>query len=167
MTMMQVPMHTDIDDPFGRLAAIHESTSRSKAAQHGVAAETLREMSQAIPGALIGVAMRGLSALPLEGPVVSNTLVTNVPGPKDPLYFAGARLVWTTGMGPLARRRRARPRALPATSTSSLVQVTSDREQLPDIEFYMECLNDSIEELKSIAKPTAAKARRRPAAAVR
>lgn len=84
LSMMQVPMHTDVDDPLERLAAIHDSTSRSKAAQQGVAAETLREMSQVIPGALIGVAMRGLAALPLDGPVVSNTLVTNVPGPKDP-----------------------------------------------------------------------------------
>ena len=33
-----------------------------------------------------------------------------------------------------------------------LCQITADRDQLPDIEFYMECLNDSLEELKTLTK---------------
>ena len=151
ITMMQVPMHTHIDDPLARLTAIYGSTSASKAAQHGVAAETLREMSQAIPGALLGVAMRTFAALPQGGPLVSNTLVTNVPGPKQPLYIAGARVDWTTGMAPLLDGAGL-VHAAASYIDDFLCQITADRDQLPDIEFYMECLNDSLEELKTLTK---------------
>src|SRR5437660_9177925 len=140
-------MHTDIADPLQRLSAIHNSTSVSKAAQQGVAAETLREMSQAIPGALIGVAARAFAALPTTGPPMANTLVTNTPGPKSPLYFAGARLDWITGMTPLLDGSGL-AHSVASYIDDFMCQVTSCRELLPDPEFYMECLNEVIEELK-------------------
>jgi diacylglycerol O-acyltransferase len=146
-TMMRVSMSTDISDPVKRLAAIHQSTQTSKETQRGVAAETLREVSQAIPGALIGIAMRAAAALPTSGPPMANTLVTNTPGPKDSLYFCGARLHWPTGMTPLFDGMGL------AHSVSSYVddflcQITACREMLPDPGFYMDCLNDSLAELK-------------------
>ena len=156
ITMMQVSMHTDIEDPLARLAAVYASTSASKTVQHGVAAETMREISQVVPGAILGLAMRAFAALPQAGPVVSNTLVTNVPGPSEPLYLAGARLDWTTGMGPLADGVGL-AHAAGSYLNDFLCQVTADRDQLPDIEFYMECLNDSIDELKTLGKPAGKK----------
>jgi diacylglycerol O-acyltransferase len=153
VAMMRVSMHTDVVDAVERLAAIRESTRLSKEAQGGVAAETLQEVSQVIPGALIGIAMRAAAVLPTSGPVMSNTLVTNTPGPKVPLYFCGARLDWGTGMTPLYDGMGL------AHSVSSYVddflcQVTACRELLPDPEFYMECLADSLEELKKATAST-------------
>ena len=156
ITMMQVSMHTDIADPLARLTAIYASTSASKTVQHGVAAETLREVSQVVPGAILGLAIRAFAALPQAGPVVSNSLVTNVPGPREPLYLAGARLDWTTGMGPLADGVGL-AHAAGSYLDDFLCQVTADRDQLPDIEFYMECLNDSIDELKTLSVLTPTK----------
>lgn len=148
--MMRVSLHTDISDPLDRLAAIHESTRRSKEAQQGVAAETLQEMSQAIPGALIGIAMRAVAVLPASGPVMSSTLVTNTPGPRAPLYFCGARLDWCTGMTPL-QDGMGLAHSVGRYVDNIQCQVTACREQLPDPEFYMACLADCLEELKRAA----------------
>ena len=41
------------------------------------------------------------SAVPFSGPRIANTTVSNVPGPSDPIFFAGARLLRVTGLGPL------------------------------------------------------------------
>ena len=40
----------------------------------------LLEVAQALPGALIGAAVRGAGAFAGRGPVAANTVVTNVPG---------------------------------------------------------------------------------------
>jgi diacylglycerol O-acyltransferase len=151
-TMMRVPMFDDIGDVVERLTAIHEATRVSKAAQLGVAAETLREMSQVIPGALIGIAVRAAAVLPTTGAPMANTLITNTPGPKTPLYCCGARLHWPTGMTPLLDGTGL------AHSVSSYVddflcQITACRELLPDPAFYMECLRDSLDELKKATAP--------------
>ena len=59
LSMMRTSLCTDIEDPIARMAAIAKSTAATKAAQKAVGAEVLREMSQALPGALMGLAMRG------------------------------------------------------------------------------------------------------------
>ncbi len=50
LSIMRTSLWTDIEDPVERLAAISKSTSTTKAAQKGVAAEVLLEMSEALPG---------------------------------------------------------------------------------------------------------------------
>ena len=44
---------------------------------------------------------KAASVLPFSGPTVANTTVTNVPGPPEPIFFSGARLVRAAGLGPL------------------------------------------------------------------
>ena len=149
LTLMRTSLCTDIDDPVERLAAISKATSATKAAQKGLAAETLREISQALPGALLGIAMRAAPLLPRTR-VSANTMITNVPGPRSPLYCCGAKELFNTGMGPVGDGLG----LLHAVSTyvdEFDCQVTACREMLPDPEFYMECLTESLDELKKAA----------------
>jgi WS/DGAT/MGAT family acyltransferase len=155
VAMMVASMHTDIADPLERLAAIHVSTAASKVAQQGVAAATLRDVSQVIPGALLGIATRAGAVFAANPPVLANTLVTNTPGPRNPLYFAGARMEMMTGCTPLANG------AGLAHSINSYgdhfgVNVTACRELLPDIDFYMECVRHSFDDLVVGAKASSA-----------
>jgi hypothetical protein len=117
-----------------------------------VAAETLRDVSQAIPGALIGIATRAFAVLPTSGPPMANTLVTNTPGPTDLLYFCGARLPWPTGVTPLLDGMGL-AHSVSCYVDDFLCQLTACREMLPDPRFYMGCLHDSLDELKKATAP--------------
>jgi WS/DGAT/MGAT family acyltransferase len=150
VAMMIASMHTDIADPMERLAAIQATTAASKSSQQGVAASTLQDVAQAVPGALLGIAARAGGALMANGPVMTNTLVTNTPGPRHPLYFAGALMTISTGCTPLANG------AGLAHSVNSYVgdfgiNITACRELLPDIEFYAECIQESFADLLEAA----------------
>lgn len=146
VAMMTAPLGTDIADPLERLASIQVATKASKEAQSGVAAQRLREVADVLPGALLGVAVRAGTRLPGRVPVLANTLVTNTPGPRHPLYFLGARLVLSTGMCPVVDGMGL------AHGVSSYVDefnfnITACREMLPDPESYVACLRVAVEEL--------------------
>jgi WS/DGAT/MGAT family acyltransferase len=156
VSMMRASLATNVANPVERLAAIHAATSASKAAQNGVAARALREVSQTLPGALLGIGVRAASLLP-NMPVVTNTLVTNVPGPRQALYLCGAKLVRTTGCLPLYDGMGL-GHCISSYGDEFCFIITADRDMLPDSEFYIDCLRAAFTELDE-AVP-----KRRPAA---
>jgi len=158
---MVASMHTDIADPKERIAAIHESTAASKAAQQGVAASTLRDVAETMPGALLGIAMRAGTVFAANAPVISNTLVTNVPGPRVPLYLSGARLDWITGCTPLLDGMGL-AHSVSSYADDFTVNITACRELLPDIDFYTECARQTLGGLPGQAASRTS--RRRPGA---
>ena len=101
---------------------------------------------------LSGLAARLYTRLGLANRVrpFLNTVITNVPGPQLPLYFTGAKMVSTYGMGPVMDGMGL---IHPVFSYSGLlsVGVTACRDQLPDPGFYAECIQDSFDELKEAA----------------
>jgi WS/DGAT/MGAT family acyltransferase len=146
VTMMRTSLATNIADPVERMAAIQAATSASKAAQAGVAARVLREVSQTLPGALLGIASRATFLLP-NLPVVTNTLVTNVPGPRQPLYLCGAKLVRTTGCLPLFDGIGL-GHCISSYGDEIAFLVTADRDLLPDYPYYIECIRGAFNELE-------------------
>ena len=87
---------TDLADPAARLARIHTSMVDGKAATSTMSPIQIMAMS------LLGVSPLGLAPLlgvqnMLRPPF--NLVISNVPGPRSPLYYNGARLV---GMYPLS-----------------------------------------------------------------
>jgi WS/DGAT/MGAT family acyltransferase len=80
---------TDVDDPAKRLAVISESMRGNKK----VFSELPRLQAFALSALLI--APLGLSSLPgfvSSAPPPFNIVISNVPGPTEPMYWAGARL---------------------------------------------------------------------------
>ena len=55
-----------------------------------------------MPGALIGLAARSITASGVRGVTASlgNVCVSNVPGSQVPLYLCGARIAYSYGLGP-------------------------------------------------------------------
>ena len=106
--LMTAPLHTEIADPVERLHQTHESLAAMKERYQALPAELLQDANQFIPPALFSRAARltfSLSATRAGRPAW-NLVVSNVPGPQEPLYMAGARLeshypisVITDGMG--------------------------------------------------------------------
>ena len=164
ISAMRVSMATTIEDPLARISAIRDETAAKKAAQNGVAVPVLLEVAQVLPGALIGAAVRGVGLLGSRGPVMANTVVTNVPGSQVPLYFLGCELVRSTGCLPLVDGIGLF-HCVSSFCGSFMFMFTADRDLMPDPEPYKEHLERSIAVHIAAAaraeKATASKPRRR------
>lgn len=149
---MTVALGTHIEDPRQRLEFVNKEAANSKALTNAVGARALTEFSQFVPGALAGLGARLAAQYQIsDGGRSMNTVVTNVPGPPVPLYFAGARMVTGLGMGPLFPGLGLF-HTVASYSGSLTVGVASTREMMPDPAFYMDCIEESFNELKA-AKP--------------
>ena len=79
---------------------------------------------------------------------MTNVCISNVPGPQVPVYMNGARLVTQMGLGPLSDRMGL---FIAVTSHNGMISfsATSCRRTMPDVEFFMDCMRESFEELRS------------------
>jgi WS/DGAT/MGAT family acyltransferase len=85
---------TDEPDPLLRVARVHEAMVDAKGLFDAVPAEALTDFAQFPPPAVFARAMRTavrLTASRFMPPV--NVTISNVPGPRQPLYTAGAQML--------------------------------------------------------------------------
>ena len=116
-----------------------------------------------MPGGLAALAARTASQFEMATrttPLV-NTVVSNVPGPQVPLYFAGARLVTFfggagvgDGMGLL--------HGVSSYVGQLILSVVADREMLPDPGHYADLLERSFADLTAATKAAAPPKATRP-----
>jgi diacylglycerol O-acyltransferase len=94
---------TDRSDPVSRLQLIHEVTSEAKAQQLVLGVELMQNWVQYTPPGPLHWFMRGYSRFNVadrHAPPL-NVVVSNVPGPREPLYAGGARLDELYSVGPV------------------------------------------------------------------
>jgi WS/DGAT/MGAT family acyltransferase len=131
-------LHTDIADPLERLQACHDSASAQKG-EDSILNNELPLLTENLPDAITG------HLLHLLAPSM-NTVVSNVRGPAQTQYLAGAEL------------HRLYPVSIPSdhiginhTGVSyhehMWLGVVACRDMLPDPEFYAQCIRDSFNEL--------------------
>jgi WS/DGAT/MGAT family acyltransferase len=145
---MFVALHTTVEDPLERLERVHETTLESKQLTKAIGARNLTDLTQYMPGTLSGIAGRLVARTSLMSRLtpIANTVVTNVPGPQVPLYFTGARMVATFGLG-LPLDGLGLFHAIFSYNGTITISITCCRDQLPDPGFYAECLQRSFDEL--------------------
>ena len=87
-------LHTHEKDPVDRLTAISSSMKAAKEMHAAVPAERLTDFAQFAPPAIAARAMRMYSRTRVADRMNPpfNLVISNVPGPSEPLYSAGARL---------------------------------------------------------------------------
>jgi diacylglycerol O-acyltransferase len=150
---MFTTLATNIADPLERLIAVREGTHNSKEFANAVGARTLLDFADLMPGGLVGLGARTSARLSLANRLrpVFNTTVTNMPGPRHPLYMAGAKMVAMYGAGMIGDGMGL---IHPVMSYCGDITIsfTSCREMLPDPGFYADCLRESFDDL---AKATA------------
>lgn len=151
VTSMTAPIFTNVEDDVDRLARIHEATRLSKEAKAGVSARLMTDLSQHVPAATQVLAGRlvlraGMAAR------TCNLFISNIPGPQVPLYMNGARQVGAYGLAPLVNGMGLFI-ATPSYNGEITFNVTSTREIMPDIEFFIECIDASVESLKTAVTP--------------
>lgn len=91
-------------------------------------------------------------------------VITNVPGPQDPVYMAGQRLTEVYPALPLTGKR---PLAIGVNSYAGQVffGLVADREALPDVDVLAQCIVEALDELIDsihVTKVRAPRGRQRP-----
>jgi diacylglycerol O-acyltransferase / wax synthase len=87
---INVPIASDITDPVERLQVVHANLDKAKATMRAVRRHHVTGISELLTPALSSLLFSATSGLTAAGPVIANTAVTNVPGPTQPMYVAGA-----------------------------------------------------------------------------
>jgi diacylglycerol O-acyltransferase len=100
---MFTTLATDIEDPVERLHAIHAVTGAAKEMHNILGADMLADWSEYTPPKPYSWFMRQYGRFRLaerHRPPI-NLVVSNVPGPREPLYVAGARMDGIYSVGPI------------------------------------------------------------------
>jgi WS/DGAT/MGAT family acyltransferase len=95
VTLMQVTLATDQADPIRRLGAIAASSKTAKSVTTDLAGMIdANPVSFGLPAAMQAMAAFGEATRAADNaPNAFNVLVSNVPGPRNTLYSAGARML--------------------------------------------------------------------------
>jgi diacylglycerol O-acyltransferase / wax synthase len=94
VSMLSTVLPTDEPDAVQRVRRMHESMANSKDLFQALPAERLTDFAEFPPPAVFARAMRLSARLRLGSRLApGNLVISNVPGPRRPLYAAGARLL--------------------------------------------------------------------------
>ncbi len=152
-SLAPITLATDEADPLERLRRVVASTSHVKESG-AYPVRSLMEMSEEAFGGLMGTVQRtAVRALSRRGRTLAvHTLVSNVPGPLTPIYFCGAKMVDTTGLGPVLDGM-ALNNGIGSYGDRVTFCFTADRDAMPDPEFYEDCIAGAVDELVTATKP--------------
>jgi WS/DGAT/MGAT family acyltransferase len=152
ISMMAVGLGTDVGDPLERLEVEHQTARSSKQSSSAAGSNTLLDVANVIPSALGELAARAYRGLGLSSlhPAFFNCVVTNVPGPREPLFLAGSRMVACYGLGPIFDGVGLIHPVL-SYDGGITISFTSCPEMLPDPARYEEALRESFEGLVAAA----------------
>ena len=151
VSAMFVPIPTDVADPRDRLMRAHEIMKAAKDRHRALPATLLQDVTQFVPPAIHARATRvvtQLSALPRVRPAL-NLVISNVPGPREPLYSAGATMVANYPVSVIADGV-----GLNITCMSYLDHVdfgiVVDRDQVDDAWPLMDAVREALDEFDEV-----------------
>lgn len=146
---------TDQEDPLVRLRTIHDVTDEAKEVQRLIGADTLGEWVEYTPPSPYSWIMRQYSRRRLANrhrPPM-NLIVSNVPGPREPLYIAGTQLQEIYSVGPILEGIGLNITVWSYCSTL-YVGVLGCREAIPDTHLITEGMHHALDELVGLARGT-------------
>ncbi len=103
VSAMFTHLGTHLADPIERLRAIHDVTVAAKEEHNAIGAHLLQDWAELAAPSTFGLAVRLYCRLHLASKhrPIHNLVISNVPGPRFPLYFAGAKVQAIYPIGPV------------------------------------------------------------------
>jgi diacylglycerol O-acyltransferase / wax synthase len=154
-----LPVH--IADPVKRLAAITAEMSELKDSQEVSAGQAVVSLGRYTWYPFASLFVRAAFSLPQREIV---TVTTNVPGPQQPLYGLGRRLVEIIPYVPIATTLRTGISIFTYCGNVTF-GITGDYDTMPDIEVLAHGIENGVAELLDAARKHRPAARKRRAAA--
>lgn len=160
------PIYSEISDPALRLMRIKDGVDgATEFAEYSPLANSRYlsgVFSPALSRPLVNayIQRRAMRFLPMG----ISSYVSQVSGPRFPLYCAGASLLRFYGLGALSSGVGLSHFFYSAADVVT-VTVSANREAMPDPEFYRECLEEAYQELLLLLKKPTLAAEQKPASA--
>lgn len=140
-----VDLPVDIDDSLDCLETVRGEMDRVKALHQSDATATLSTLAEYSPPAFISLAARLLSDLPQHS---VQTIATNVPGPRVPLFAAGRRMLSASPYVPLFGSVRIAV-AIFSYSSDLYFGITGDYEATPDIHILTHGIQEALSSMSA------------------
>jgi WS/DGAT/MGAT family acyltransferase len=155
VSVMLTVLPTQLDGPRDRLRAVHEGMRAAKEQHGALPADLLADVTQFAMPALAGQAARMAARLRLverTGPF--NLIISNVPGPNVPLYYAGAELLAYYPLSAIVDGQGLNITAMSYRDTL-FFGVIACRELVPDVDALTAYLTEELQVLADAVKPRA------------
>jgi len=136
---VQAPI--DEAEPLTRVERIHAATEELKSSHQALDADLIMNIAEWTPTILLSLASRSAS-----GGAPYNMMVTNVPGPQQPLYLLGARLESLYSQVPIADTT-ALGVALVSYAGKLCWGFNADFESVPDLADFADAIEASFAEI--------------------
>ena len=152
ISMMSLSLPVEIADPMERLIEVIKFTNNAKDQQLKLGSRNVSELAKNLPAAYLSYMNKIVSSSSANKMVskLGNTVVTNVPGPKEELNMLGARLINMAGIGPVSDGVGLLHGVM-SYNGNMVVNVVSCPSMIPDIKFYIQCIKNSYEKLLAAA----------------
>jgi diacylglycerol O-acyltransferase / wax synthase len=141
VVVANLPVH--LADPRERLEAVRAELSALKSSREAAVGEALLALARVVPYPLASMAVRLAYGLPQHEIV---TVTTNVPGPGQPLYAMGRKLVEVIPYVPIATTLRTGISIFSYCGTLTF-GITGDYDSTPDLELLAHGIEEGIAEL--------------------
>jgi WS/DGAT/MGAT family acyltransferase len=157
VSAMFTSLATDIDDAAERVKAISEVTKGAKEEHRAIGADMLQNWAEFAGPNTFNLASRLYSSLGLAGShrPIHNVIISNVPGPNFPLYYAGAEVIAAYPMGPVMEGAGLNITVM-SYRDSIDIGFMVDRELVPDVWAMADAVQLALDELleaAGMAKP--------------
>ncbi|WP_433518579.1 WS/DGAT/MGAT family O-acyltransferase [Nonomuraea sp. CA-143628] len=147
VTFMTAPLAVHLEDPVARLQQVRLAMQRIKDRFSLAPARWLRELSESMPAALMGLASRSAFGLVGQTAPPINVAISNVPGPQFPLYVCGARLLTHYPVSVITDVSGGVNITAFSYDGSLDIGVVTDREMVPDAWELADDLRGALDEL--------------------
>lgn len=147
---MRVPLATNIDDALERLEAVRDSIHATGIADRAVRAHMMTDFNEHAPAMTAALASRlyvslGSDLMSFITPPF-NATITNVPGPQQPLYLCGAKMVTKHGIGALIDGAGINFTAMSYCGEMTIT-FTTCRAMMKDPSYMAVCIEEAYEDL--------------------
>jgi diacylglycerol O-acyltransferase / wax synthase len=140
-----VDLPCDEPDPVRRLRRIHAATADRKRAGEPEGAEAVIRSISLTPAPL-----QRLVSHAIASPRTFNLVVSNIPGPPEPLYMRGCRLAEAYPVVPIADRH-ALSIGVTTVGEGAYFGLYADSETIPDVGALAGCIDSAVDELVEFA----------------
>lgn len=148
-----VKLPVDLADPAQQLASIHDATSRIKSGRRAAPPVNLADVIDLVPPVVIGMVMGVYTGLKLSRlhPPVAHAITSNVPGPRDEIYCAGAHVLGIHALAPLFEGSNLNITAVSYGGTFA-VGIVACPDNVDDVASVARGIEDAVGELKKAAE---------------
>jgi WS/DGAT/MGAT family acyltransferase len=133
-------------DPRRQLEILQRTTARLKEEKNALGGLLLSKLSGLAPATLLSLG----SQVPWRG-LPFNMVVTNVPGPQQPLYLLGARMISYRGTLPIANYLGLGT-VIVSYDGKLQYSFTADWDLLPDVDVFARSVGESFKALRDAAR---------------